>query len=135
MKRLLMIALLLMSAPAAAQTVLADGGDWSGVPEIQPRGEHRMSFASMNRIEELAKSGECTVSGLGRRQIDLSVPFILEFTPEGQVKTVVVRELGCDRLESIMGGVIIQLARAGEYKPTGENRLGWYRSELSFRLQ
>jgi hypothetical protein len=135
MKRLLMMSLLLMSAPAAAQTVLSAGGDWSGVPEIRPRGEHRMSFASMDSIEELAKSGECSLPGLGRKQIKLSVPFVLEFTPEGRVKTVVVRELGCDRLESIMGGVIMQLARAGEYRPTGENQLGWYRSELSFSLQ
>jgi hypothetical protein len=135
MKRLLMIALLMTAAPAAAQTITSAGGDWSQVPEIRARGLHRMSSESMDRIEELAKSGECSVPGLDRNRIDLTVPFVLEFAPGGELQKVVVRKLGCEQLESIMGGVILQLARAGEYKPTGENHLGWYRSELSFSLQ
>jgi hypothetical protein len=135
MKRLLMIAMALTAAPAAAQSVSSAGGDWSRVPEIRALGMHRMSAESMDMIEELAKSGECAVPGLSKRKIDLTVPFVLEFKPSGEVQQVVVRKLGCDKLESIMGGVILQLARAGEYRPTGENELGWYRSELSFSLQ
>lgn len=136
MKRLLMMSLLLISAPAiAAETIMAASGDWSQVPEIQARGVHRMGGTAIDEIEKLAKSGECAVPGLTRKRIDLTVPFVLEFSPGGDVETVVVRKLGCDRLESIMGGVILQLAKAGEYRPTGENELGWYRSEISFSVQ
>ena len=135
MKRLAIIALALTAAPAAAQSVSSAAGDWSQVPEIRARGQHRMSSEAMDRVEELAKSGECSVPGLRREHIELTVPFVLEFDPGGEVQRVVVRKLGCERLESIMGGVILQLARAGEYRPSGENQLGWYRSELSFSLQ
>jgi hypothetical protein len=135
MKRLLLMSLALISAPAAAQTVLSAEGDWSQVPEIRPQGTHRMGFKTMDEIEALAKSGQCSVPGLTRRRIDLTVPFVVEFNPKGEVQTVVVRKLGCERLESIMGGAILQLAQAGEYRSTGQNQAGWYQSELSFTLQ
>ena len=135
MKRLLLMSLAMFSVPAGAQTLLSAAGDWSNVPEIRARGIYRMDGKAVEKIEEVAKSGECSVPGLGPRRIDLTVPFMIEFTPQGDIQTVVVRKLGCGSLESVMGSLVLQLARAGEYRPTGENQLGWYRSELSFTVQ
>ena len=135
MKHLLALALLVAAVPAGAQRVEVAGGDWSNVPAITAQGLQRISTKSVDKIEELAKSGQCDVPGLTRRRMDLTVPFMLQFSSDGTLQHVVVRRLGCKQLESLMAGVVTELARAGEYKPTGENQLGWYRSELALSLR
>lgn len=135
MKHLLVLAMVLAGTAANAQTVESAVGDWRNIPRIQSGGVHRMSFDWMDKVEALAKSRECSVPGLHPKKIDLKVPFLLNFSPDGALQRVVVRKLGCEQLETLVGGAILQLARAGEYRPTGENQVGWYQSEYSFVLQ
>jgi hypothetical protein len=126
------LSLLLASTAASAQSIESALGDWSDVPTIEPRGATRISNLSLDRLHELAAQEVCEVPGFHRRQIDLSVPVLIQFTPENTVERVIIRKLGCDQLETLVGGVVLELARAGEYRPTGENQERWYRSEFSF---
>jgi hypothetical protein len=135
MKRfLIMAALLFGAAPAAAQSVEVAEGDWSQIPEIERAGDQRMSGDAFGQAARLLeRGGACEQSK--SRKIDMTVPFIMEFSPEGSVKRIIIRRLGCPQLEALMGGVVKQLALAGEYKPTGENLANWYRSEISFSIR
>ena len=135
MKHLLISTMLLAGTAAHAQTVETAVGDWAGIPHIEAQGIHRMGFDWMDKMEALAKTRECEVQGFWAKKIDLTVPFMLNFSPDGTLQRVVVRKLGCEKLESLVGGAIMQLAQAGEYRPTGQNKMGWYRSEYSFVLR
>ncbi|HEY0086905.1 MAG TPA: hypothetical protein VGB65_13495, partial [Allosphingosinicella sp.] len=83
-------------------------------------------------IQRLVQNGECSVAGVTKRRVQMSVPFLVRFSSAKTVEEVVVRKLGCERAEAILGAAIIRLAKAGALKPTGENVTGWYRSRLSF---
>ena len=133
MKHLLFGAAAMMVASSAqAQVVQVGQGDWSSVPAIHARGQIRLGDTMLARLHELGAQQVCNVPGLSRRLVDLTVPFVIRFTPQGDVEQIVVRNTGCPQLESIVGGAVLQMARAGEYRPTGENQERWYRSELSF---
>ena len=133
MKHLLIAATaMIMASSAQAQIVQVGQGDWSSVPAIQARGQLRLGDTMLARLHDLGAQQVCNVRGLSRRLVDLTVPFVIRFTPQGEVEQIVVRNTGCPQLESIVAGAVLQMARAGEYRPTGENLERWYRSELSF---
>ena len=135
MKRFLILAALAFgSFPASAQSVEVGSGDWSDIPPIRAAGIQRMSVEAVEQAERLlSKGGACAQGEI--RSIDIEVPFLIEFGANRSVKRIVVKRIGCPQLEVLMGGVVKQLALAGEYKPTGENQANWYRSEISFSLQ
>lgn len=135
MKLVLIATMLLAGTAASAQTVESAVGDWGNIPRIKAQGVHRMGFDWMDKMEALAKTRECEVQGFWPKKIDLRVPFMLNFGKDGTVQRVVVRKLGCEKLETLVGGAILQLAQAGEYRPSGANPGGWYRSEYDFVLQ
>lgn len=124
--------LLAASATAGAQSVEVASGNWSNIPVAVARGQMRMTGEMMERMHQLAAQSSCEVRGFTRTNIEMTVPFLIRFTPDGTVERVVVRRLGCPQLESMLGSIVLQLAQAGEYRPTGENEERWYRSELSF---
>ncbi len=134
MKRIVLsLGLMLAAAGTAnAQSVEIGTGDWSSVPVIQPRGKVRMTEEIVERLHKVAAETKCNVSGFTARRIDLAVPFVIQFTPEGGIGRIVLRNMRCPQLESVLGGVLLQMAEAGEYRPTGENPERWYRSELTF---
>ncbi|HEY0028989.1 MAG TPA: hypothetical protein VGC35_14075 [Allosphingosinicella sp.] len=130
------LALLGMAVPSGAQTVRSAEGDWSDMPEI--RFDHSISMSMSMEVPEaiqrLVQKGKCSVSGVTKRRVDMDVPFLIRFSPTNAVDEVVVRKLGCERAEAILGAAIIKLAKAGALKPTGQNVTGWYRSSLSFEM-
>lgn len=123
--------LVLFSASAAAQPVDVGTGDWSSIPEARTRGEFRMNDAQMDMIEQVAAEGRCNVPGLERRRVDINVPFLIRFAEDGEVERIVLQDLSCPQLEIALGAALLQLAEAGEYRPSGQPR-GWYRSQIGF---
>ncbi len=126
------LALAAVSVPAAAQTVLTAEGDWSGIPRMEFGTRSTLDSDVVDGVHRLVKTGECQLNGVSRRSIDMRVPFLIRFSSGGFVDQVVVRKLGCAKAESILGGAILEMAKAGSFRPTGQNTTGWYRSELSF---
>ena len=130
----IMAALALAGAavPSAAQTVQSAEGDWSSLPPLRFSKLNLISAEVPEAMQQLVSSGECQLSGVSTRGVDMSVPFLVRFSPSGDVQDVVVRKLGCSKAEAILGAAIIKLAQARTLKATGVNSTGWYRSELNF---
>jgi hypothetical protein len=124
--------MLLGSAGASAQSVEVGTGDWTDLPWVYQEGHFRMTAAMVDRVHEIARQGTCTVPGMTARRLDLTVPVIIQFGAGNSVERLVVKNMGCPQLESIIGGVALQLAQRGDYRPSGENEAGWYRTEISF---
>jgi len=132
----MLAALAFFAASAEAQTTVDVGtGDWSAIPEVQPRGNLRMADSQMDLIEQVAEQGRCTVPGLGRQAIDISVPFLIRYGANGTVEQIVLQDLRCPELEVALGAAVLHLARADEYRPRGTVVPGWYRSEIGFANQ
>lgn len=123
---------LLFSAPSLAQAgqLSTATGDWSDIPLIAKRGQQSFSFYNMTRIDA-ALSGECKLREKRSDRFNLKVPFLVEFTPDGRVTQVVVQRINCPTAEQMIGSAVLDLARTGEFLPTGENQVGWYRGEFN----
>lgn len=133
MRNLLLLGLALLAAPSAAQQVEVAEGNWSAIPEVRSAGHGRMSDRALDSAAALLGRGGACATGTSR--IDMTVPFLLEFDPDGKgVRRVVVRRSGCAELEKLIGGVVLTLAKQGEYRPTGENMAHWYRGQISFAI-
>ena len=132
----LIVAAALTATGAMAQTNVDVGkGDWSRIPEVQPRGQLRMADAQMDQIERIAAEGRCSVPGLNRTAVDISVPFLIRYGADGSVERIVLQDLSCPELEVTLGAAVLHLARADEYRPRGTTVPGWYRSQIAFANQ
>ncbi len=120
-------------AVATAQTVTVADGDWRGIPLAQTGKAMSMSDRSMGRIEKLLEAGKCPRFGDGN-PVRIDLPFLIQFDAAGQVQQIVVRRVDCPDLEGVIGGVIVSRAKAGHYKPTGQNGTGWYRSSFDYLM-
>ena len=107
------------------------GGDWSNIPVARAAGLHRVSSDVIAQIEAAAVD-ECKLPGQSKSYVKLSIPFLIQFSPSGEVEQVVVHRLNCPGVEQAVGGAILTLAEKGEYRPTGENLEHWYRGEFRF---
>ena len=119
----------LIAAASPAIPVSVASGDWSNIPYAQQRGSLRVSTRTIEKFEA-ALMGECNAAAANGR-LELTVPFLIRFGRDGSVQQVVVRRLDCPSAESLVGGAILQMARSGEFRPTGENLTGWYRGQFS----
>ena len=125
-------AFLALAGPATAQRVDVAEGDWSNLPAMRFTALEAISPEAVLKVQELVTKGECALAGVSKRRIDMTIPFLVRFSPTGAVEHLVLRKLGCAKAEGILAGALLSLLKAGTFKPTGENMTGWYRSELSF---
>ena len=132
MKRLLAMAVLLGAVQASAATVEVVTGDWSDLPYLKQRGSEKISPMAVAQIHEVVRTGTCTLAGQGKKRLNMTVPFAVQFEPNGTLNKIIIPKMNCAPVESIMGRVLLDLVNSGEYRSTGENQTGWYRSEISF---
>jgi hypothetical protein len=134
MKCFLGLALLAASATASAATsvVVADN-DFRWLPMLESRGTFGLTPDAITSIHQLVLDGQCKLEGLeDERNLDMQVPFAAHFQPDGVLDKIVIKRLGCPKVEGILGGVLLDMFARGEFRATGANQDGWYRSELNF---
>jgi hypothetical protein len=133
MKRLLALALLLAPVPAAsaARVEVADG-EWSYLPLMKQRRLDHLNDDALARINEIVHARKCTFPGQFGVNYDVTVSFAAHFAADGSVDRLVMNRLNCAEVESLIGGVLLEMINGGDYKMTGENADRWYRGELSF---
>ncbi|MBA3511511.1 hypothetical protein [Sphingomonas sp.] len=133
MKHLLAMALLLAPVPAASATrVEVADGNWSYLPLMKQRGSDHLNNDALARIDEIVHARQCTFPGQKGPHYDVTVSFAAHFAPDGSLDRLVMTRLNCPEVEGLVGGVLLEMIQAGDYRPTGANANGWYRGELSF---
>jgi hypothetical protein len=137
MKTLWALSLLLAAMPAQAAPVTVESaiGDWSGLPQLSQRGYDHLSSQMMARLHEIAAARKCSALGLQGNRLDLRISFMAHFTPGGQITRLVLPKLDCPEAEGILGGAVLEMVAAGDYRPTGRNLEGWYRGSLGFSFE
>ncbi|HEU0310086.1 MAG TPA: hypothetical protein VFR36_02535 [Sphingomicrobium sp.] len=119
-----------LAAALAAPNLSSATGDWSNIPAVERRNNSDATAFIVDAIESAVQSGNCKISGVSGKRINLEVPFLIQFDTSGAVKEVVVGKLGCPEVEIAMGNAILRLAERGDYRPSGRNDVGWYRGLL-----
>ncbi len=128
--------MILAIALAASTTgaVQVDVGKWN--PADFPgliKMERRMPHGEMTRrVEKLFDKGSCRIAGQTKRRFDITVPYAVLMEGGGALKKVVVGEVGCPSLETLVGQVVVAQAGRGDFKPEHASGARWYTSELTF---
>lgn len=135
MSRLYLLSALILAGAANAQSIEVAGGDWSSIPKIEAKQETLISKNAMDRVQKIVGSKACKLAGQTKNRIDMTVPFLVQFDTSGAPARIVVARMDCPELESVMATVALGLVKSGEYKPTGANNAGWYRSDISFAIR
>jgi hypothetical protein len=132
MKQIFAAALLLAAAPAAAQTIETASGDWSNIPEMRQQVGASVDSNAVAAIAEMVDRGECTIPGQRRGNLDMSVPFLVQYDANLVIERVVIHPVGCARADGLLAGAVLRLVRAGAFVPVGGRRQGWFRGEVGF---
>lgn len=86
-------------------------------------------------IEDILRTGRCAIEGQSYRRFDIRIPYAVLLAPDGTAQRFIVRDIGCAPLETFAGHIMIDLARAGDFGPTGSAAPAWYVSELRFTVE
>jgi hypothetical protein len=125
---------LLASATAVAAAdanVSVASGDWSDVPALMQTGDLQISDKFADQLASAVGTNGCATAGTPKH-VNVSMPFLIQYTPQGGVQRVVVHRINCPAVETIVGSVVLRMAQHGDYRPTGYNREGWYRGQFEF---
>jgi hypothetical protein len=132
MKHLWTAALLLMAAPAGAQTVETATGDWRNIPPMQHQMGAGLNPGVIAAIAGMVDEGECTIPGQRRGRLELTVPFLVQFKADGSIDRLILHALGCPRAEGLIASELLGLIQSGGFSPADGPRAGWFRSEVGF---
>lgn len=125
----------LLAASAPQVSVITSDGNWSRLPELSVRGYDHLNTKMMVRLHEIAKSRQCSLPGLVGDKLDLRLSFAVQYDPSGALKTIVIPRYNCPEAEGIIGGALLEMMQAGDYRPTGRNPDGWYRGTFGFAFE
>jgi len=138
MKRFLALTfcLALLGASNPPVAVESATGDWSRLQSLNQNGYEHLDAKVMARLYQIAKNGQCSLSGYDRDGLHFEMSFAAQFDPSGSVRRIVIPKLNCPEAEGIIGGALLAMIEAGDYRPTGKSTHdGWYRGEFAFGFE
>jgi hypothetical protein len=134
-KAVLALAALSLSPAASAQTVVSAHGNWSAIPAAKTRHSYA-EYVDSNRLtlwmEQALRDGTCKVEGMSPKKFDVDVPYAVLVEPDGSVSQIMIPEMGCPALNTIIGSTVVELSRKGMFKPTGLAQAAWFRDRIAF---
>ena len=136
MKRFLAVAALaVLASPAAAQTVDVGRANWSAMPSLNVTDADLPMDVLVTAVEDILKTKQCKLEGQSYQQFDITVPYAVLLEPDGTTSRVVVGEVNCAPIETLVGRIALERSNLGHYQPTGLSRARWHADKISFVLQ
>ena len=89
----------------------------------------------IDKVEQILATETCKLPGQTKDRFDIDVPYAVLVQPDGRAGRVVVNELGCPEIESLVGLVVLELARQGDFGSTGHAKARWFGGKLNFNLR
>ena len=132
MKKFLAAAALMFGATQlSATTVEVAEGDWSNITQMRQMVDS-IDSDTVAGIHEMIENGECVIEGQRAGKLDMSVPFLVQFSASGNIDRLVIQKFGCAKAEGLLAGALLRLIERGGVRPAKGQREGWFRSEVSF---
>lgn len=131
---MLMIPLTALATAAAAQKVETGVTDWNGLVPARI-GINTVDYSRLVRwtAQEL-KDPACRKNGWRPDNFEIEEPYAVLLEPDGTVRRIIVKEMGCPALDTVVGSTLVDMARRGKFKPTGQPEPLWFGGRLSFAV-
>ena len=95
--------------------------------------ERRMPHGDMvARVEQILAKRTCRLKGQTKTDFDITVPYAALMEDGGTLKRVVVKEIGCAPIETLIGQIVAARAARGDFPVKQGEGERWYASEVSF---
>lgn len=134
MKRIALTAVALVTAavPAGAQQVSTGTTQWDELPPVK-MGLDDVDYNRLVRwtTQELQKP-ECRAKGMRPLRFDIDEPYAVLVAPNGTVSRIIVKEMGCPGLNTVIGSTLADMAKRGKFHATGQPTALWYGGRLSY---
>lgn len=135
MKRIaLLVAMAAVAMPVAAQTIPVETGrgEWSQFPQLRKKNIPMDYNRLIAWTSDILAKGQCKIKGQRPEKFDIDVPYAALVEPDGTVKRIIIAELGCPPLETMVGSTIMEMVQRGDVKPTGQDQAYWYGDRIAF---
>jgi hypothetical protein len=124
--------ILLAATPTTYAPLFVGRFDPADFPDAQ-KIERRMPHADLNnRIEKILSERRCSLKGQTKTRFDIVVPYAVLMNAAGKPEKVVVKDIGCAPIETLVGQIGSELANAGDFKLTHSAGTRWYVTEAYF---
>ena len=120
----------LATAASAAPALEVGKADWSKMPKLVSSAGSLPYEEMVGGVEQLLASGQCEIRGQSYRRFDINVPYAVKIDASGAASRIVVAEMGCKPLESLVGNLVADMAERGDFR--GATKPGWYSSKINF---
>jgi hypothetical protein len=133
MKRIgLLLAIAMLAVPAAAQTVQTGRGDFARFPALKKKNRPLELSRLIAWTSDILATGQCRLRGQRPEKFDIDVPYAALVEPDGTVRRIIIAEIGCPALETMVGSTVVEMVKRGDVKPTGQDQAYWYGDRIAF---
>lgn len=107
--------------------------NWAGFERIASR----LSVPTprmMGQVERILRSGECRLAGQTPREFNITVNYALRVDAANQPERIVVQDIGCRALETLVGGIVSDMVRYNYLTVPAGGSPRWYGNSINFNL-
>lgn len=131
---LLIMALQATQAAAPAEATIEVGrANWAGFERMRsrlPLPTERMVVA----VQDILRSRQCPSLDHSINHFDITVNFAVRFDAANRPQRIVVQEMGCRPLESLVGGAVRDMIRYRFVEMPNRGTARWYGDSINFNL-
>ena len=124
--------LLLLAAQTPTIPVEVGRFDQANFPHAKMVDRRMPEAELVRRVDIIMASKECTFQGQTKDSYDISAPYAVLIGTGGAASRIVVKDLGCPAIETLVGTVANQLVKAGDFRGNEAAGERWYVSEIGF---
>jgi hypothetical protein len=127
-----MITTLLMLASATPDVTYVGRFDPSSFPNAA-KAARVLPQAELNRtVQHVLAKRQCRISGQTKDRFNIAVRYAVLLDSAGQATKVVVEEMACEPIETMVGQIVLRMSKAGDFKSRPATGVQWYLGEVSF---
>lgn len=133
---LTLLIMALQAAPAATPaeaTIEVGRANWEGFERLSsrlPLPTERMVVA----VQDILRSRQCPALDHSINHFDITVNFAVRFDAANQPQRIVVQEMGCRPLESLVAGAVRDIIRHRFVDLPAAGTARWYGNSINFSL-
>ncbi|HEY0627658.1 MAG TPA: hypothetical protein VGD10_13145 [Allosphingosinicella sp.] len=128
-------AIFLSTSTPAPVTIEVGRAQWDRFPSLEKRGRELPVSTMVGLVEEMLASKQCELEGQSAKRFDITVPYAVMLGPDGYAQRIVVADVGCAPLETMIGQAVYGLSSSGNFSKSGAKTGRWYVDEVSLILQ
>ena len=111
---------ILPQAKTAGESIETGMAKWDKLPALKAKPGHLPYSQLVESVEKILRRKECQLPGQSPKAFDIEVPYAVLMAPDGKVQRVLVSQMNCPALESLVGFTVLARAERGDFQAGGD---------------